>query len=124
MLDIPLFDGGRSGAASRHAAARRQEMEASRQELLDDLELAARTAHRQAEDSVARISIADSGAEAAQEALFIVEERYRSGLARVVDLIEVQRALTEARVRALDARAQAWKAIAAVERVAGQEVLR
>ena len=71
---------------------------------------------------MARISIADSGAEAAQEALLIVEERYRSGLARVVDLIEVQRALTEARVRALDARAQAWMAIAAVERVAGPEV--
>ena len=39
----------------------------------------------------------------------------------VVDLIQAERALVEARVRALNARARARTAIAAVERIAGSE---
>ncbi len=120
LIDIPLFDGGRASAARAQAAARREDLEASRRALSDALDLAARSGHRRAEEAVARIGIADAAAAAAGEALAIIEERYRAGLATIVDLIEVERALTEARVRAIEARALAWKAIAQVDRVAGE----
>jgi outer membrane protein TolC len=120
-LDVPVFDAGRSRAARAEAAARRREVEAARRQTADALELAARTAHRQALESVERVSIAGAAVTWAEEALRIVEERYRAGLAPIVALIEAERALTEARVRSLDARALAWVALAAVERVAGAE---
>jgi outer membrane protein TolC len=124
VLDVPFFDGGRSRSARREAAARRREIDAARRAAAGDLDVAARAAHHRAGDAVARVAIAGEAIAAAEEALRIIEERYRSGLAKVVDLIEAERALAGARVRALDARAVAWTSIAAVARVAGEEVLR
>jgi outer membrane protein TolC len=122
VLDFPFFDRGRARAARGEASARRLEADAARREAADSLELAARTAHWQARDAVARVGIDERAVEAASEAMRIIEERYRAGMAKIVDLIESERALTEARVRALAARAQAWTALAAVERVAGEGV--
>ncbi len=121
VLDIPIFDGWRARAARDEARARQREAAATRAEAADWLEVGARTAHRRANEAVARIEIADDAAEAAREALAIVEERYAAGLARVDELLEVERNLTGARLRALAARTAAWTALAAVERVAGKE---
>jgi len=119
LLDFPFYDGGASKAARLEASARRRETEAMRREAADGMELAVRTAHRNTLDAVTRVGIADEAVVAADAALAIIEERYRGGMAKVVDLLEAERALTESRVRALDARAMAWSALAGVERFAG-----
>jgi outer membrane protein TolC len=121
VVDFPFFQGGRTLAARNEARARRREVEAARREAADALEEAARTAHRRALEAAARIQAADAAVGAARAALGIVEERYRAGMARIVDLLEAERALTQARLRALDARAAAVIALAAVERVARRE---
>ena len=121
MLDVPIYDGGRSLAAAEGSTARRREVEAARRRVALDLELAARTAHRRAREQVDRVAIADRAVEAAEAALRIIEERYEAGLATIVHLIEAERAVTGARVRALDARALGWTAVARIEQIAGPE---
>ncbi|RMH54425.1 MAG: TolC family protein, partial [Candidatus Hydrogenedentota bacterium] len=123
VVDVPFFDGWRTKARREAAEARVEEAAAVRRQALLDLELAARTAHNGVREALKRIEIADSSVEAARAALRIIEERYRSGMAKIVDLIEAERGLTEARVNAVRARAAAWKALAAVERVAGRKVV-
>lgn len=116
-LKVPLADSGRAKAAVEEAAGRRIEIEATRREAADQLELAAREAHSQALEAGERTHIAKRAIEAAAAALVIVEERYREGVAPVVDLVEAERALTDARVRELTARSRARSAVAAIERL-------
>lgn len=119
VADWTVADFGRTAAAVREASAGRLEAEAVRREVQDALELQARTAHARALEALERVGLADGSVAAATAALGIVEERWKAGLAPVVDLLEAQRSLAEARVRALDARAQSVSSAAAVERLAG-----
>jgi outer membrane protein TolC len=119
-LEVPLYDAGRARAATAEAVAHRDEVRAARRAVVLDLELAARTAHRRTVEALSRIDLAESAVESAAAAHAIVRERYGVGLTTVTDLLETERRLTEARVRAVEARAGAWMAWAALERVAGR----
>lgn len=119
VADWVLSDFGRSAAAIRESVARRLEAEAMRRALQDALELTARTAHAEALEAHDRVGLADGSVEAAQAALAIVEERWKAGLAPVVDLLDAERTVADARTRALTARARALAAEAALERLAG-----
>ena len=120
ILQVPIYDGGRARAATAEAVARRDELLAARREAVLELELAARIAHRRLRESLSRIELADSSVESASLAFGIVRERYGEGLAAVTDLLEMERRLTEARMRGVVARASAWKAAAMLESVAGR----
>jgi cobalt-zinc-cadmium efflux system outer membrane protein len=121
VVDLPVYDAGLRGARVAEASAALLEAEASRRDVQDALELAARTAHHAAVEATARLPLADAAVVAAESALAIVTERYRAGLMPVLDLLEAERALTQARTRVLDARARALSAMAAIESLAGTE---
>jgi outer membrane protein len=118
VVDFPFFQGGRAIAAGVEAQAKREAAEALRRQAVAEIEDAARTADRRAREALSRIAIADSAVRAARTAAQIIAERYGQGLARVTELLEAERALTEARLRALRARTAAWTAVAAVDRLA------
>ncbi len=120
ILQVPIYDGGRARAATAEAVARRDELLAARREAVLGLEFAARVAHRRLTESLSRIGLADASAESAQLAFAIVRDRYGEGLSPVTDLLEMERRLTEARMRGVTARASAWKAAAMLESVAGR----
>jgi len=80
--------------------------------------------HRRTLEALERIEIADKAVEAARESLSIIENRYSAGLAKIDELLQVERNLTESRLNALSARTHAWISVAGVERVAGKEVER
>jgi outer membrane protein TolC len=61
----------------------------------------------------------DSAAEA-EETLRIVSERYAEGLAIVTELIDVEVALTNVRLRLLSARYDYYIAVAALDRAVGR----
>ena len=119
-LQVPVYDAGRAAARTAEAVARKEEVLAARREVALELELAARTAHRRLTEALSRIDLAESAVESAAAAHAIVRERYGAGLVPVTALLETERRLTEARVRGVLARSNAWKAAAMLEQVAGR----
>ncbi|HBW47396.1 TPA: hypothetical protein DEF17_05635 [bacterium] len=124
ILDVPIFDGWRARAKRKEARAQRNEAVEARREVVSQLELAAVSLHRRTLEALERIEIADKAVEAARESLSIIENRYSAGLAKIDELLQVERNLTESRLNALSARTHAWISVAGVERVAGKEVER
>ena len=119
-LIVPLVDSGRTKAATEEARASHVEADALLRQTQDELELAVRDAHAQALEASERVLIAARSVEAAAAALAIVEDRYEEGMAQVVELLDAERSLTDARVRETTSRSRARIAVAALERLAGR----
>jgi outer membrane protein len=117
---LPLLDGfQREAALTRLSAA-----EATAQARARDAVLAVRAAvETAAYDIVAaerRVEIADRGLELAREDLRVQEERYRLGVATILDLQASQLALTEAEVVTVRARQVLGLAVARLEALLGE----
>jgi outer membrane protein len=117
---LPLLDGfQREAALTRLSAA-----EATAQARARDAVLAVRAAVETAAYDIAaaerRVEIADRGLELAREDLRVQEERYRLGVATILDLQASQLALTEAEVVTVRARQVLGLAVARLEALLGE----
>lgn len=104
---IELFAGGRHRAAE---AAARAEAEAAEREvelMAQGIRLEVRAAHVGAEVARERLATARAALAAAGETERILEERFREGLVKTVDLLDATTARTEAETRAAVALAEA-----------------
>lgn len=99
MVSIDIFDGGRAG--SRADIARRREKETLQQKsaLKQGIELQVRKAFLQLKTEKERIAVTKKAVEQAEEALRIVDNRYENGLTTIVEVLDAETSLTEARMR-------------------------
>ncbi|HVS13079.1 MAG TPA: TolC family protein [Thermoanaerobaculia bacterium] len=107
---IDLFAGGRHAAA---AAAARAQAVAARTDLEsfeEGVRLEVRQAWIETASALDRFSTAGSALGAAREMERVVEERFRQGVVKTLDLVDAATARREAATRELSARAEAWLA--------------
>lgn len=115
-----LFDGGRRRAAAAAAAA---EADAGRREIesfADGVLLEVRHAHSAARVALERHATALAALDASAEALRIVEERFRSGIVKTIDVLDAATSRREAEMRELTARADARAALLRLALAAGR----
>ncbi len=106
MAGIEIWNGGRQRAA---VAAAKAEAEAGRRDverMERGIRLEVEQAWEETQTALARRNTAGRSLEAAREVERILEERFRSGVARTIDLLDAATARREAETRELVARAQ------------------
>ena len=121
-LSWTLWDGGRRAAAQSEAAAAASALTARITEFERQLAFELRARRLEVESSVAAISAAQEGIDAAVEARRVIAERYREGVATSTDLLDAEVAILEARLDRTRAVAAARLAEARLARAAGTAV--
>ncbi|MFN7940999.1 MAG: TolC family protein [Thermoanaerobaculia bacterium] len=117
---IALFDGGRRAAAVAEARAELEAGRADVDRLARGVRLAVRDAWERATVAASRRDTARHALESAAEAERIVGERFRSGVARSLDVLDAATARREAETRALTAAAEAQLAVLELAVAAGR----
>jgi outer membrane protein len=98
------FDGGATGARLARARAEQQAAEQVGELMRQSAGLDVRKAWYALEAARQRVDIATAAVAQARSALSIVEDRYKEGMATVVELLSAQTALTASRTREISAR--------------------
>lgn len=122
VVQLNLFDGGRTAAEVSRATARVREIEARQRRLVLDIELDVRRAYLQLNDARERRKVTDQAIVQAEESLREIEVRYRGQTATITELVDAQVALSNARVRATNAQSDVEIARASLERAIGRLV--
>jgi len=117
---LSIFDGFLTRSAVRTAQARLREAEARKQRLLLRIDMEVKNAYLAKSEAGRRLEVLRESAHEAEETLRIVSARYAEGLALVTELIDVEVALTNVRLRLLSARYDYYIAAAALERAVGR----
>jgi outer membrane protein TolC len=120
VATLEIWNGGRQRAAM---AAARAEAEAGRRDverMERGIRLEVEQAWEELQTALVRRNTAERSLEAAREAERILEERFRSGVAKTLDLLDAVTARREAETRELVARAQAQLAAFRLAFKAGQ----
>ncbi|MCZ7651643.1 MAG: TolC family protein [Thermoanaerobaculia bacterium] len=110
MASIDLVDLFPSGRRRSAIAAARAEAEAGRQDVArfeEGVRLEVKQAYEQAQVALERRATAERALSAAEEAVRILEERFRAGVVKTLDLLDAVTARREAEMRELVARAEA-----------------
>jgi len=110
VASFDLFDGGKTRAAMAAARADAEAGRADVERFVEGVRLEAKQAWEAAEVALERQQTAASALAASEEALRIVEERFRSGVVKTLDVLDASNARREADMRELVARAEAWLA--------------
>jgi len=120
IVQLNLFDGGRTRTEMARAAAKVRELRARQRRLMLDIELDVRRAYLQLQDAEARLKVASHAIEQGRESLREIEVRYRGQTATITQLIDAQVALSNARIRRTSAEAEVEIARAALQRAMGR----
>jgi outer membrane protein TolC len=120
LASFDLFDAGRRA----RIAAARADAEAGRADVerfADGVRVEVRQAFEAAAVALERRGTARAALEAGREAVRIVQERFRAGVVRTLDVLDAAAALREAEMRELVARSEAWRARLALSVAAGRD---
>ncbi|RME75654.1 MAG: TolC family protein [Planctomycetota bacterium] len=120
-LELDLFTGGRHAAAVAAARARLREARAAERGVRLAIEQQVRAAHAALSVALQRLAVARTAVRQADEALRLVQVRYRAGAAPVTRFLEAQLGWTNARFAELAARYAAARAASALEAAMGGE---
>ncbi len=120
IVQLNLFDGGRTCRDVEKAMARVRELRAREQRLLLNIELDVRQTQLNLLDARERLGVATQAIGQAGESLREIEVRYRSQAATITELIDSQVALSNARVRRANAEADVEIARASLYRAIGR----
>lgn len=120
MATLDLFDGGGKRAAIAAAKAEAEAGRADVERFGEGVQLAARQAYEAAAVALERRATAAAALSAADEAVRIVEERFRAGVVKTTEVLDAATARREAEMRELVARADAWLAHIHLALVAGE----
>ena len=118
FLRVSLLDPTKN-ARQAEAQLAAHAFELDRLAALDEVRRSVRTARERVRSGVAAVNAAQGGAEEGQEALRVVQERRREGLATLTDELETEAASLAARLRELSAQAELAVAEASLERAIG-----
>jgi outer membrane protein TolC len=117
---LDLFAGGRHRAAAAAAMARAEAAAAEVERYARGVRLQVEQAWEEAGVADARRRTAEQAVTAAREAERVVEERFRAGLLKTLDLVDAETARREAETRELVARAELQAAVLRLATAAGQ----
>jgi outer membrane protein TolC len=120
VLQLNLFDGGRTRTDVARAAARLRELRARERRLMLDIELDVRSVFLQLKDAEERMNVAGQAIDHATENLREIEIRYRGQVATITELVDAQVALSSARVRRTTAQADVQIARTSLTRAVGR----
>jgi len=122
-LSIPLFTGRRTQGSVDAAKARQSEAQLRREFLESSIPLEVEAAYGQWEAARHAASIFASGVIAqSEENLTVVQESYRLGQLRIIDVLNEQRRLIDTQLAYIDTQAQLVRAVAELERAVGGTV--
>ena len=119
LVSINLFSGERLSAKTREARAALLEANAVQQAMEQGIRVETKAAFLQAESAWKRIQVARSALDQAGEALRIVRNRYNSGLLTIVELLDAELALQQARTSYFKAIADYKVAVVGLHLAAG-----
>jgi outer membrane protein TolC len=97
MIEVALFSGFQDVSRTREARAAVEAVRAARSDLVAGIEVEARQAFYETASARERIGVAESAVGLAEENRRIVSDRYQSGLLTIVELMDAETALQEAR---------------------------
>ena len=97
MLQLNLFDGLGSTYKLKEAQAVYNQLVSQKEELMSRIELEVRAAFYQREEADARVKVSREAIILADESLRIVEDRYKVGLSRMIEVLDNEMALTKAK---------------------------
>jgi outer membrane protein TolC len=120
IVQLNLFDGGRTRTDVARACAKVRELRAHERRLMLDIELDVRRAYLQLQDAGERLKVSEQAIEQASESLREIEVRYRGDSATITQLIDAQVGLSNAQVRRTNAHADLEIARASLERAVGR----
>lgn len=103
MVNLNLFAGNRFAAKHREAVAALAETRAMVRGLAQQIEVETRQAFSAAQSAAARIAVAQTATDQAAESQAIVSSRYKNGLLTIVDLLDAETALHQARTARIQA---------------------
>jgi outer membrane protein len=122
VLNLNLFDAGRTKMDVAEAMARVRELRAKERRLMLDIELDVRKSHLELADARQRLEVTIQAIDQAKQSLVEIEARYRGQAATISELVDSQVALSNARVRRANAEAQVEIARASLQRAVGRLV--
>ncbi|MEO8278016.1 MAG: TolC family protein [Thermoanaerobaculia bacterium] len=108
LASFDLYDGGRRRAAMAAARADAEAGHADVERFSAGIELETKQAFEAATVALERRRTAAAALAAAAETVRIIEDRFRAGVVRSIDLLDAATAQREAEMRELAARADAW----------------
>ena len=117
---VDLFAGGRHRAAEAAARARAEAAAQDVERHARSVRLQVEQAWEEAEAAATRQRTAEQAIASAREAERVVEERFRAGLLKTLDLVDAETARREAETRELVARAELQAAVLRLAAAAGQ----
>jgi outer membrane protein len=103
MIQVPIFSGFRDVSKVREARLAIEEVKASRHDLRSGIELEIRQAFHDACSANERIGVAESAVDLAEENRGIVADRYQNGLLTIVELLDAETTLEQARMNRFQA---------------------
>ena len=108
LASFDLYDGGKRRAAIAAARADAEAGRADVERFASGVELETKQAYEAASVALERRRTAAAALAAADETVRIIEDRFRSGVVKSIDLLDAATAQREAEMRELVARAEAW----------------
>jgi len=99
VAGINLFEGGSGKARALKAVAEKDRISSFLARAVQGVELEVRKAFLERQEAEARLKVAREMVSEAEESLRMIEDRYRSGMAHVTELLDTETALSEARTR-------------------------
>ncbi|HEV2211881.1 MAG TPA: TolC family protein [Gammaproteobacteria bacterium] len=118
-LSFPLFTGFANQAANRQAQAAVDTAQASAEQLLQTVELEVWQAYQNLVTAASSIDTTETGLKSAQEAADVTNARYKGGLGSILDVLNAQATLANARVQEVQARLNWFAALAAMGHAVG-----
>ena len=118
-LSMPLFTGFANQAANRQAQAAVDAALASDQQLMQTVELEVWQAYQNLNTSASTLDTTDTQLKSAQEAMDVTNARYKGGLGSILDVLNAQATLANARVQQVQARLNWFAALAAMGHAVG-----
>ncbi len=124
QVDLPLFTGGNTRGRINTARANLRASEENLAEAERAARLEIETAKRNLEAAAEAISVSREGASAAEEDNRLSQGFYTHGLVPILNLVESQAALVEAKTNAVNAIYDYWIALASLDRAMGRGLAR
>lgn len=97
MVEVPIFSGFSDVSRTREARAAAEEVRARRRDMVAGIEVETRQAFYETASARERIGVAESAVGMAEENRRIVSDRYKNGLLTIVELLDAETVLQEAK---------------------------
>ncbi len=119
VLGIPLYDGGTSRAKIKEAQSDERSQEITQGQLQENVAIEVRQALSNINDAQTRAASAGLGAQQAAEAYRLANVRYQNGIGTILDVVNAQAQLAQARSNLLNAQFDYQTSLAQLTRALG-----